>query len=191
MEKHQVSRREFVAAAATGMAVSAWLAPGNGELHAAAVYAEQAGAQDRYTVLTPDQARELDAVTSTLIPSDGTPGAREARVVRFIDRSLGTWAKAQKPALEGALKALAEYVAKERAGTASFAALKPADRTKVLEAFEQTHGNEFNGGFFFPTMAGMFAHPSYGGNANKVGWALVGFKDQFSWQAPFGWYDRA
>src|SRR6185369_16119096 len=106
-------------------------------LHAAALYASQAGAQDKYTTLTPEQARELDAVTSTLVPSDGTPGAKEAKVVRFIDRSLGTWAKDQKPEVEGALKVLAEYVAKERPGTASFSALKPADRVKLMEGFEQ------------------------------------------------------
>ena len=192
MEEHGlVSRRDFVAAAATGVAASAWLAQGNGDLHAAAAYAAAAGSQDRYTVLTPDQVRELDAVTSTLVPSDGTPGAREAKVVRFIDRSLGTWAADQKPGLERALKALADFVVAERPGTASFSALKPADRTAVLEGFERAHGQEFNGGFLFPTLAGMFTNPSYGGNANKVGWALLGFRDQFSWQAPFGYYDRA
>ena len=58
------------------------------------------------------------------------------------------------------------------------------------ELLEQAHGGEFNGGFWFPTMSGMFANPSYGGNDNKVGWKLVGFDDKFSWQAPFGYYDR-
>ena len=51
-------------------------------------------------------------------------------------------------------------------------------------------GGEF-GALLFPTMAGMFTNPSYGGNANKVGWALMGFTDQFSWKPPFGYYDRA
>ena len=188
MENPSVSRRDFVAVA-TGVAASVWLAP-TPALHAAAVQAAHAGAQDKYSNLTADQVRELDAVTSTLVPTDGTPGAREAKVVRFIDRSLGTFAKDQKPQIEAALKALAEYTAKERPGTTAFSALKPADRTKVMEGFEQAHGREFNGAFFFPTMAGMFTSPSYGGNTNKVGWSLMGFKDQFSWAAPFGYYDR-
>ena len=188
MKERSVSRRGFVAGV-SGAAASAWLVS-NGDLHAAAAYAVQAGAQDRYTVLAAEQVRELDAVTSTLVPSDGTPGAREARVVRFIDRSLATWAKDQRPQIEGALKALADYVAKERPGTTTFSALAAADRIKVMEGFEQAHGREFNGGFYFPTIAGMFTNPSYGGNANKVGWSLMGFKDQFSWAAPFGYYDR-
>ena len=187
-DESTVTRRSFVAAA-SGAVASAWLMP-TGELHAAAVHAAQAAAQDKYTVLTPDQVRELDAITSTLVPTDGTPGAKEAKVVRFIDRSLGTWAKDQKPQIEGALKSLSEYVAKQYPGMATFSALKPADRIKALEGFEQAHGGEFNGGFWFPTMAGMFTNPSYGGNNNKVGWSLMGFKDQFSWAAPFGYYDR-
>ena len=38
-------------------------------------------------------------------------------------------------------------------------------------------------------IAGMFANPSYGGNAGKVGWKLIGFEDRFIWQPPFGFYD--
>lgn len=187
-EEGSVSRRGFVATMG-GAAASVWLVATK-DLHAAATHAAQAGAQDKYKVLTAEQVRELDAVTSTLVPSDGIPGAREAKVVRFIDRSLGTWAKDQKPAIEGALKALSEYVAKERPGTAAFSALKPDERTKVMEGFEQAHDSEFKAAFWFPTMAGMFTNPSYGGNNNKTGWSLMGFKDQFSWAAPFGYYDR-
>ena len=190
MDEHELSRRAFVAAM-SGAAASVWLAASDAELHAAALQAAQAGAQDKYEVLTPAQVRELDAVTSTIVPSDGTPGAREAKVVRFIDRSLNDWAKEQKPQIEASLKALSDFVAKNRRGTATFSAVPEADRTKLLERFEKAHGDEFNAGFWFPTIAGMFTNPSYGGNANKVGWSLMGFKDQFSWAAPFGYYDRA
>jgi gluconate 2-dehydrogenase gamma chain len=134
--------------------------------------------------------RELDAITSTIVPTDDTPGAREARVVRFMDRSLATWAKDQKPQVEAALKALGDFLAARRNGSRLFASVPVAEREKLLQEFEQAHGGEFNGGFWFPTMAGMFANPSYGGNANKAGWKLMGFTDQFSWAAPFGYYDR-
>lgn len=188
-----LDRRDFMATMA-GVAVSAWVAADPEVLRATAAFAAQGpakpGAPVRYQVLTPAQVRELDAVTSTIVPTDGTPGAREARVVRFIDRSLATWAKNQKPQLEGALKVLGDFIAAQRSGNRSFAAIPAAERTKVLEAFEQAHGAEFNGGFWFPTMSGMFSNPSYGGNFNKVGWSLMGFRDQFSWSAPFGYYDR-
>lgn len=195
-----LDRRDFVAAL-TGVAASAWFSADPELIRAAAAFAAQTGASRapqgakpaapvRYQVLTAAQARELDAVTSTIVPTDSTPGAREARVVRFIDRSLATWAKDQKPQIEGALKVLGDFVATQRNGNRSFAAIPAAERTKVLEAFEQAHGGEFNGGFWFPTMSGMFANPSYGGNFNKVGWSLMGFRDQFSWSTPFGYYDR-
>lgn len=189
MNDSGVSRREALSVI-TGATVSAWAVADPRALGAVAEFVQQAAAQSAYQVLTAAQARELDAVTSTIIPTDGTPGAREARVVRFIDRSLATWAKDQKPQVVSAIKLLGEYVAAQRPGTSTFAAVPAADRTKLLETFEQVHGGEFNGAFLFPTMAGMFANPSYGGNANKVGWSLMGFKDQFSWAPPFGYYDR-
>lgn len=189
MSVGEFNRRDFIAAL-SGIGVSAWVAADPAVLRPVVNFVANAKPQDKYGVLTPEQVRELDAVTSTIVPTDDTPGAREAKIVRFIDRSLGTWAKDQKPQLDGALKALGDFVAKKRKGNRSFAAVPVAERTKLLEDFEKAHGGEFNGGFWFPTMAGMFANPSYGGNDNKIGWKLVGFDDRFSWQAPFGYYDR-
>jgi len=183
-----ITRREAVVAL-TGAAASVWAAA-DARVAEAATWAAQAASQQSYQVLTAAQVRELDAITSTIVPTDETPGAREARVVRFIDRSLATWAKDQKPQVEGALKVLADFVLKRTPWRQSFAAVPVAERTAVLEAFEKEHAGEFNGAFWFPTMAGMFTNPSYGGNANKVGWKLEGFTDQFSWAPPFGYYDR-
>ena len=42
----------------------------------------------------------------------------------------------------------------------------------------------------FLTVLGLLALPSYGGNAGKVGWKLVGFVDQHVWEPPFGYYDK-
>lgn len=184
------NRRDFVAAAA-GASVSAWFAVDPRVLRPVVERVRTSSPQDRYEVLTAEQARELDAVTATLVPTDDTPGAREAKVVRFFDRSLAGWAKDQRPQVEGALKALGDFTAKKQKGNRSFAAVPPAQRAKLLEEFEKANPGEFNGGFWFPTMCGMFANPSYGGNAGKAGWQLVGFDDRFSWQAPFGYYDRA
>ncbi|MDH4256161.1 MAG: gluconate 2-dehydrogenase subunit 3 family protein, partial [Gammaproteobacteria bacterium] len=47
----------------------------------------------------------------------------------------------------------------------------------------------FFGGMRFLTVLGLLALPSYGGNAGKLGWKLVGFVDQHAWQPPFGHYD--
>lgn len=183
-----ISRRQAVAAI-TGAAASVWLAA-DSRIAEAAAFAAQSTTQQGYQVLTAAQARELDAITSTIVPTDGTPGAREARVVRFMDRSLATWAKAEKPALDRALHALADLVTKQHPARKTFAAVPAAERTAVLEAFEKEHPDAFNVSFWGPTMAGMFSNPSYGGNTNKVGWKLEGYVDQFSWAPPFGYYDR-
>ena len=44
--------------------------------------------------LTPEEARQVDAITVQIIPTDDTPGAREAGALYFVDRSLHTWAAA-------------------------------------------------------------------------------------------------
>ena len=40
-----------------------------------------------YRVLSQAQAATLEAVATQIIPTDDTPGAREARVVNFIDNA--------------------------------------------------------------------------------------------------------
>jgi hypothetical protein len=36
---------------------------------------------------------------------------------------------------------------------------------------------------------GTFALPSWGGNRDYMGWHLLGFEHQMTFQAPFGYYD--
>ncbi len=44
--------------------------------------------EDEYLFFSDAERRTLDAATARIIPTDRDPGAREARVVRFIDRYL-------------------------------------------------------------------------------------------------------
>src|SRR5712664_3529126 len=46
----------------------------------------------KFQFFTPEEAVEIDAIAARIIPSDETPGAREAGVVYFIDRALTTFA---------------------------------------------------------------------------------------------------
>src|ERR1700721_2864649 len=41
---------------------------------------------------SPEQAKQIDAITSRIIPTDDLPGAHEAGVVYFIDQALTTFA---------------------------------------------------------------------------------------------------
>jgi gluconate 2-dehydrogenase gamma chain len=183
----QVSRRGFFATAAAGT-LTVWLATHARELEAAARLAATGG--DEWMFLTADQAAVLDAVTAQIIPSDGTPGAREAKVVRFIDRSFATFAKDQRDDLNAALAELAQMTVQTVPGATSFASLTSEQQLTVLKAVEAKKDSYF--GFFrFATIAGMFTMPSYGGNSQKMGWKMIGFDDRFAWTPPFGWYDRA
>jgi gluconate 2-dehydrogenase gamma chain len=180
-----VSRRAFLAAAGAG-AAAIWLTAESRDLIAAGNYAMQA---KRFQVLSDADAADIEAATAQIIPTDQTPGAREARVVYFIDRSLTTFAKDQKPSIEAGLKELRKRAAKEVKGAKSFAALPNDKQIAVIASMEKDKHQFFNM-LRFMTIAGMLANPEYGGNYNKTGWKWIGFDDHFSWATPFGWYDR-
>ncbi len=182
------TRRGFLAALAAGTA-SAWLAAHATELHAAGALAAKSSSADPWLVLTPDQVTVLDAVTSTLVPTDELPGAREAHVVRFFDQSLATFMKDEREQLGKMLTSLAEQTASYAPDAASFAALSEQDRIAVLEQFEQSDPENFQW-IRMSTFTGMFSNPSYGGNFQKAGWKMIGFEDRFVWTPPFGYYDR-
>lgn len=183
-----IPRRAFVSSIASGIA-AVWLAARPEELRAAALYAARTPHTAPFENLTAEQAHELDAISAAIIPTDDTPGAREANVVRFVDRSLSTFAKNQREPLTKALAGVAKAVEKKTPGNRSFAKLSRPDQDAVLQdLFEHDKPSFF--GVRGPTMAGMFSNPEYGGNTNKVGWKLIGFEDQFSWVPPFGYYDR-
>jgi gluconate 2-dehydrogenase gamma chain len=185
---YDVTRRSFVEAVA-GAAAAAWLTAAPRDLQAAGAHAAVSGPQDKWLVLTADQAREFDFISAQIVPSDGTPGAREANVVRFLDRSLATWAKDQKEPVAAAFKALATVLEQMHPGAKSLGSLSDAEQIAVLKAWEKAPDGLF-GLARAVTMVGMFSNPSYGGNANKAGWKILGFVDQYSWVAPFGYYDH-
>ena len=185
MPMSSLSRRQFVSAAASS-AAAAWLAFETRDVLAAGLHAMRA---ERFELLSASDAADLEAATSQIIPSDGTPGAREAHVVHFIDRSLATFAKDQRPTFAKGMKELRKRAAKIQRGAPSFAALSNERQIAVIASLEKDK-HPFFDVLRGVTIAGMLANPEYGGNFNKTGWKMIGFSDQFSWAQPFGWYDR-
>jgi gluconate 2-dehydrogenase gamma chain len=150
-------------------------------------YAQSAGAAKSYRFFTPQQAAEFDAFSAQIIPTDDTPGAREANVVHFTDYLLSTIDNDQQTPMKDAFKALHEQVAKTVPGATSFAAITPAQQIAVMKAMENTPAFGILRGF---TVTGFFCHPSLGGgNKDQVGWKLIGFEDTFLYKPPFGYYD--
>jgi len=182
-----VSRRAFLAAA--GTAGTAWLLADPQLVNAALAHAKAAVAATpphQFAVLTAAQAADLEAVAMRIFPSDGTPGAKEAGVIHFMDKALATFAAPQKQFVIAGIDDLNKKAKAKWVGTASFAALPPAQQDELLKSIEQ-------GPFFqqtrFATVVGMFGNPSYGGNQNQVGWKLIGFEAHGIFQPPFGYYD--
>jgi len=141
-------------------------------------FAVQAGPLEN---LTSEQSAILDAVVARLIPSDDLgPGAKEAGVVHYIDRALGGALASSRPAYASGLAALDRYARSSRGD--SFARLSPTDQDSVLIDVETGAATGFTGSsaVFFNlvlnhTHQGTFGDPYYGGNANFVGWDLLGY----------------
>jgi hypothetical protein len=149
--------------------------------------AAQSPATAAYTLLAPGDAADLEALTSQIVPSDETPGAREAGVTFFIDRALGSFFAHFRP---GFMLGLAGFQAACKAyakDAASFAALTPQRQVDFLHTVDRT---PFFDQVRLLTLCGMFSSPKYGGNRDGLGWKLIGFEDQHVFEPPFGYYDR-
>jgi len=130
--------------------------------------------------LTAADADILDAVVARLIPTDASgPGATEARAAHYIDRALGGALAASRPAYTSGLAALDGYARSSRGKP--FTALPPADQDGVLVEAENGTAAGFTGSAAFfalvlnHTLQGTFGDPYYGGNANFVGWDMLGY----------------
>ena len=144
------------------------------------------GATGGYRFFSPLQAAEFDAFASQIIPTDETPGAKEANVVHFADYLLSVFEPEQQTAVKDALTALNDQAAKADPGATSFVALSSAQQIAVMKAMEQTPAFGLLRSY---VVTGMFCDPALGGNKNQVGWKLLGFEGTFLYQPPFGYYD--
>lgn len=180
-------RREFLQHSGT-MLGGAWLLGLVPAFEAAGRYARQAHADGLpFAVLTPREARDMEAVASVMIPTDDTPGAREAGVVHFIDRSLESFFSGFLPPVRGWLGGLQSYVQDQHDGIDGFADLSEATQADVLREVE-AQGGPF-GLIRIMVVLGMFSHPDYGGNQGQVGWDLLGYETAPAYEPPFGYYD--
>jgi gluconate 2-dehydrogenase gamma chain len=131
--------------------------------------------------LTAAEADVLEAIVARLIPTDENgPGAAEARAAHYIDRALAGPLATSRAAYALGLSGVDGY-AKASKG-APFAELSAADQDAVLLDMENNiaTGFEPSSSVFFEmvrthTIQGTFSDPYYGGNANFVGWDLIGY----------------
>jgi len=135
---------------------------------------------------TPEQAAEFDAFSAQIIPTDETPGAREANLVHCVDYLLSNFDTDRQADMKKALSALNEQAAKTVPGAKSFATLNSAQQIEAMKAMEHTPAFGIMRQY---TVVAFFGDPELGGNSDEVGWKLLGFDSRFLWQPPFGYYD--
>ena len=168
------SRRELLKRAG---AVGAVLAVGENAL----AFQARAGAREVFETLNAVEADALDAFVARLIPSDDNgPGAVDARAAHYIDRALGGALASSLEMYRSGLAALDRYAQSSKG--AQFARLTARDQDAVLTDLESNVATGFvpNAATFFNlvrthTIQGTFGDPYYGGNANFVGWDLIGY----------------
>ena len=133
------------------------------------------------------ESADIEAVAAQIIPTDDSPGAREAGVVYFIDRALATFFSQMAGDYRAQLAAFQTAFRAQHPAARSFASLPSEQQVEYLKGVDQTP-------FFTTTrlltLLGMFSLPEYGGNRNGVGWKLIGFEDAHFFRPPFGYYDR-
>ncbi|MDP3720682.1 MAG: gluconate 2-dehydrogenase subunit 3 family protein [Acidobacteriota bacterium] len=189
-KKSGVSRRDLLKRAGmAGAAMTMPIAPVTGDSAPAAPHKggpyeealQSALRREPIENLTASEADLLEVICSRIIPSDENgPGAREARAAHYIDRALGGALAASKPAYSAGFAALDRYARSSRGKP--FLELSERDMDSVLIDVETGAATGFTGSpaAFFAmvrthTLQGTFGDPYYGGNANFVGWDLLGY----------------
>ena len=131
--------------------------------------------------LTATEADTLEAIVARLIPTDENgPGATEARAAHYIDRALTGALRGSRADYAANLAALDAY--SEATKGLPFVKLPAVEQDAVLTDMEKNIATGFtpSAAAFFTlvrthTIQGTFCDPYYGGNADFVGWDLIGY----------------
>jgi gluconate 2-dehydrogenase gamma chain len=201
--KNNLSRRNFLSQGCGGLS-AVWISAHFPALLSAARHARESvqSAAPKLTFFTPEQAIEIDAITSRIIPSDDTPGAHEAGVAYFIDQALTTFAvDDQKNYREG----LAEFAVRTKElfpSIDNFSSATPEQQDEILSSFDEklpaqrrpnrprSGGQNFFETLRSHTIIAFLLDPDSGGDPNGTGWKVLGRERSHMFQPPFGYYDQ-
>ena len=140
MNREELSRRFFLIRSLAGVS-GAWLALRMPEIVAAAQHAHQtmqSSAPVKFEFLSPERAADVEAIAAQIIPTDDTAGAREARVVYFIDRALATFDKDKQQLYTKGLVEVQRRVKKISSRAAKFSELTSEQQIKLLKQIERS-----------------------------------------------------
>ena len=198
------SRRRFLLQAGTGVS-AVWLSAHWPALLAAAGKARkaaQAATPPKFEFFTPEQAKEIDAITSRIIPTTDTPGAHEAGVVYFIDHALTTFAVDDQKKYRYGLPELQARTHEMFPALEKFSAATPEQQDEILHSFDEhsqadrrpyrprAAAQNFFETLLPHTLIAFLLDPDAGGDPKGFGWKLIEREREHMFQPPFGYYDK-
>jgi len=193
MEQKIPSRRQFLTAVGN-LASAGWIAMNWPQIAFAAEAAghnmagmDMSSGHTTLTTLTAAEAAEVEAIANQIVPGGDKPGAKDARVIYFIDNALGSFFAAQLPAFRKGLVDFQAAYAKRFGGNKPFSAASDTVQIAWLHEVDKT---PFFAAVRRLSVIGLIALPKYGGNRDNLGWKLLGVEDNHVWAPPFGYYDQ-
>lgn len=136
------------------------------------------GLTSSHRTFTDDEYAALVAAADRILPRDEDPGAVDANVPEYIDRMLTSpeLHRMREDFING-LNALDRRA--RRTVNKPFAQASAQERDQLLTEFKNFRPGSGEEHFYellvTLTLEGFLGDPSYGGNKDHVGWALVGF----------------
>ncbi len=204
----ELDRRKFLSRGVAALGAT-WAATHWTAVVSAAEHAHKAAASslpEKFEFFNPAEAKEVEAIASCIIPSDGTPGAREAGVVYFIDRALMTFSRDDQKTYRDGLPEIQKRVAELFPGVVSFSTASAEQQQSVMESLDEAGSQSSARRNFRSSAAGrplfevIRAHTIMGflidpesdrkGNRGGVGWAVIGREPAHSFQPPFSSVDK-
>jgi gluconate 2-dehydrogenase gamma chain len=156
----------------------------------AAPKAEPAGAilTTSHVTLTDPEFDAMAAACERMLPRDEDPGAADLGVPGYVDRALSD--PRMSHVKEDFIRGLEALMRRgQRQFAKPFSQLTATEQDTLLTAFKngpqgsgEAHWYEL---LVVLTMEGALSDPSYGGNKDRKGWALIGFETS----EPPGGYD--
>jgi hypothetical protein len=199
-----IGRRNFLLQGCSGLS-AVWITTQLPALVSAAKHARDSAQSSapKLTFFTSEQAVEIDAITSRIIPSDDTPGAREAGVVYFIDKALTTFAVDEQQHYREGLVEIAARTKELVPALDKFSAATPEQQDEILHSFDENApamrrpnrprpgaGQNFFETLRTHTIIAFLLDPDSGGDPNGTGWKILGRERAHMFQPPFGYYDK-
>lgn len=200
------SRRRFLFRSVSGFSAT-WAAFHWPAVLAAADHGHSSGqsaVRAGFEFFSPEMAAEIEAVTARIIPSNETPGAREAGVVYFIDRALTTFASNDRKLYAEGTAELQSRTREMFPAVERFSAATTEQQDEILRLLDK--GPAFSDRPFRPrplgqnffetlrqhTILGFLIDPDADrrGNRDAVGWRVIGREREHMFRPPFGFYDK-